>query len=85
MCISESRDNCWFFGGGGLNLVDTLNVDETTIYTVTAAEEGVYAMSGIDFIRCNDVLSERLNGSPVGECSGCSECLHRGGRPAFLV
>ena len=85
MGISESRNDCWFSGGGRFNFVHTLDIDKSAVDAVATAEEGVYTMSGVDFVRCNNVLAERLNGSPIRECSGCSECLHRGGRPAFLV
>ena len=85
MGISECRNDCGFCRGGGFNLIHAFDVDKATVDTVTAAEEGVDSMAGVDFIRCNNVLGERLNGAPIRESSGCSECLHRGGRPAFLV
>ena len=43
---------------------------------MAAAEEGIHTVAGVDFVRCNYVLGERLNGPTIGECSGCSECLH---------
>ena len=76
MGISECRNDCGFCRSGGFNLIDALDIDKTTVDAVTATKEGINSVESVDFVRCNDVLAERLNGSPVGECSGCSECLH---------
>ena len=85
MSVSESRNDCGCIGFSGLDLGHILNFDKASIHTVTAAKEGVNAVSCVDFIGCYDILCELLNDSSVGEGSGCSEGVHRAGPPAFLV
>ena len=83
MGISECRDDCGRTGFSGLNLGHTLDLDGTAIDTVSATKEGVNAVPGIDFVGCDDVLCEWLNGSAIREGSGCSEGVHRAGHPPF--
>ncbi len=85
MGITESRDDGGFLGCCRIYFDHTFDVYEATINTVAAAKEGVYAMSGINFIGRDNILCEYLNDASVGEGSGCSECLHRAGPPTFLV
>ena len=85
MSVSECRNHCGRFGFRGLDLSHTFDIDKSAIYTVSAAKEGVDAVSRIDFVGRHDVLCERLNDSSVGEGSGCSEGVHRAGPPTFLV
>ena len=85
MGVTESRDDCCFLGFCWLYLGHTCDVYEAAVDAVSAAEEGVYTVSGIDFVGRDYVLGECLNDASVREGSGCSECLHRAGPPTFLV
>ena len=85
MCVTESRDHGGFFGGGWFYFGHAFDVYEATVDAMAAAEEGVYAVSGIDFVGRDNILCECLNDASVREGSGCSECLHRAGPPTFLV
>ena len=85
MGVSECRDDCGLTGFSGLDLGQTLDVDGPACDAVSAAKEGVNAVPSIDFIRCDDVLCEWLDGSAIRKGSGCSEGVHRAGPPTFLV
>ena len=85
MGVSERRDDDGRSGFSGLDLSQTLDVNGAAIDAVSAAKEGVNAVSCVDFIGRNDVLCEPLDNSSIWEGSGCSEGVHRAGPPAFLV
>ena len=85
MGVSERRDDDGCSGFSGLDLSQTLDVNGAAIDAVSAAKEGVYAVSCIDLIGCHDVLCEWLNDSAIRKGSGCSEGVHRAGPPTFLV
>ena len=85
MGVPECRNDCGRLGFGWLDLGHTLDVDEASIDAVSAAKEGVNAVSCVDFIGRNDVLCEPLDNSSIWEGSGCSEGVHRAGPPTFLV
>ena len=85
MGVSECRDDCGLTGFSGLDLGQTLDVDGAASDAVSAAKEGVNAVPSIDFIRCDDVLCEWLDGSAIRKGSGSSEGVHRAGPPTFLV
>lgn len=85
MSISECRNDCWLSGGGWLYLGYRFDVDKASVYSMSTAEEGVYTVTGVDFVRSDYVLSEGLDLAPIGKGSGCSKGLHRGGRPSFPV
>ena len=85
MSVAESGDDCSFLGFCWFYLGHACDVYEATVDAVAAAKEGVYAVSGIDFVGGDNVLGECLNDASVREGSGCSECLHRAGPPTFLV
>ena len=85
MSVPKCRNDCGRFGFRGLDLGYTFDVDKTSIHAVSAAKEGIDAVSSVDFIGRHDVLCERLNDSSVREGAGCSEGVHRAGPPTFLV
>ena len=85
MGVSECRDDYGRSGFSRLDLGQTLDVNGAAIDAVSAAKEGVNAVPSINFVRCDDVLCEWLDGSAIRKGSGCSEGVHRAGPPTFLV